>query len=85
MALLGAFIDSRTITSALSTVINTFNHGLPAVPDFVIIQGIGVAALTAPNTVPLWAADATKVTLAGSGTISPNISVVSVVAHSLIR
>lgn len=85
MALLGAFIDSRTITSALSTVINTFNHGLPTTPDFVIVQGIGAVALAGVVAIPLWAADATKVTLAGGGAVSPNVQVVSVVAHSLIR
>lgn len=85
MALLGAFIDSRTITSALSTVINTFNHGLPVTPDFVIVMGIGAAAQTVAQAIPTWAADATKVTLAGGGTVSPNIQVVSVVAHSIIR
>lgn len=85
MALLGSFIDSRTITSALSTVVTTFNHGLPAAPDFVIVQGIGAAALAGVVAIPLWAADATKVTLAGGGAVSPNIQVVSVVAHSIIR
>lgn len=85
MALLGAFIDIRTITSALSTVINTFNHGLPATPDFVIVQGIGAVALAGVVALPVWAADATRVTLAGGGAVSPNIHVASVVAHSIIR
>lgn len=85
MALLGAFIDTRTITSALSTVINTFNHGLPATPDFVIVMGIGAAAQAGVVAIPTWAADATKVTLAGGGAVSPNIHVTSIVAHSIIR
>jgi len=85
MALLGSFIDTRTITSALSTVINTFNHGLPATPDFVIVQGIGAAALAGVIAIPIWAADATKVTLAGGGAVSPNVHVTSIVAHSIIR
>jgi hypothetical protein len=85
MALLGSFIDTRTITSALSTVINTFAHGLPATPDFIIIQGIGAVAATVAQALPTWVANATNVTLAGGGTVSPNIHVTSVVAHSIIR
>ena len=85
MALLGSFIDTRTITSALSTVVNTFNHGLPGTPDFVIVQGFGAAALAGVVAIPTWAADATRVSLAGGGAVSPNIHVTAIIAHSIIR
>jgi hypothetical protein len=85
MALLGSFIDSRTIASFASNTSASFAHGLPAAPDFLIIAGIG-AATTASGVVPLWTADATNVSLFGSATnSSPLIRVVSVVAHSIIR
>jgi len=85
MALLGSYIDSRTIASFASNASASFAHGLPAAPDFLIIAGIG-AATTASGVVPLWTADATNVSLFGSATNTvPALRVVSVVAHSIIR
>lgn len=85
MALLGAFIDSRTIASFASNASASFAHGLPAAPDFVIPLGLG-AATTASGVAPLFTADATNVSLFGTATnSSPALKVISVVAHSLIR
>lgn len=85
MALLGAYIDVRTIASFASNTSASFAHGLPAAPDFVIIQGIQ-AATTASGVVPNYTANATNVSLFGSGSqSSPDLRVVSVVAHSIIR
>jgi len=85
MVLLGSFIDSRTIASFASNASASFAHGLPAAPDFLIVAGIG-AATTASGVAPLWTADATNVSLFGSGGQSAPLSrVVSVVAHSIIR
>lgn len=85
MALLGNFIDSRTIASFASNASASFAHGLSKAPDFLIIAGIG-AATTNSGVVPLWTADATNVSLFGSATnSSPLISVVSVIAHSIVR
>lgn len=85
MPLLGSFIDSRTIASFASNASASFAHGLPAAPDFVIVQGIGAASTTS-GIIPLWTADAINVSLFGSGSqSSPLTRVVSVVAHSIIR
>lgn len=85
MALLGSFIDSRTIASFASNASASFAHGLPAAPDFLIVAGIG-AATTNSGVAPLWTADATNVSLFGSATnSSPLLRVISVVAHSIIR
>ena len=41
MALLGSYIDSRTIASFASNASASFAHGLPAAPDFLIVAGVG--------------------------------------------
>lgn len=85
MALLGAFIDSRTIASFASNASASFAHGLPAAPDFVLALGLG-AATTASGVAPLFTADATNVSLFGSaGNSAPLMRLISVVAHSIIR
>lgn len=85
MALLGRYIDVVTIGSFASNASASFAHGLPAVPDFVMIQGIQ-AATTASGVLPNYSANATNVSLFGSGTqSSPDLRVTSVVAHSIIR
>lgn len=85
MALLGSFIDVRTIASFASNASASFAHGLPAIPDFVIPIGSG-AASTAAGVLPLYTADATNVSLFASGAQSaPALKVVSVVAHSIVR
>ena len=57
MALLGSFIDVRTIASFASNASASFAHGLPAAPDFIIIAGAG-AASTASGVLPLATSDA---------------------------
>lgn len=85
MALLGSYIDVRTIASFASNASASFAHGLPATPDFVIPIGSG-AATTASGVMPLVTADATNVSLFGSGSQScPALKVVAAVAHSIIR
>jgi len=85
MALLGTFIDVRTIASFASNASASFAHGLPASPDFVLVAGLQ-AATTASGVVPNYTANATNVSLFGSGSQSaPDTRVVSVVAHSIIR
>ena len=85
MALLGSFIDVRTIASFASNASASFAHGLPASPDFVIPIGSG-AATTASGATPLATWDATNVSLFGAATnSSPLLNVVSVVAHSVVR
>lgn len=84
MALLGAYIDSRTVASFASNASASFAHGLPAAPDFLIIAGFQNAT-TSLGVIPTWTADATNVSLFGSAQQTPNLKVVSVVAHSIIR
>lgn len=84
MALLGSFIDSRTIASFASNGSASFAHGLPAAPDFLIIAG-NQAATTSLGIIPTWTADATNVSLFGSAQQTPVLKVISVVAHSIIR
>lgn len=84
MALLGSFIDSRTVASFASNGSASFAHGLPAAPDFLIIAGLQ-AATTSLGIVPCWTADATNVSLFGCAQQTPSLRVVSVVAHSIIR
>lgn len=86
MALLGTFIDSRTLAGLTSGGTSSFAHGLPAAPDFVIVQFI--ASLATSNTVSMITAatDATNVTLQNAGNVtSPSLRAISVVAHSIIR
>ena len=87
MALLNTFIDSRTIGGLASNGTATFAHGLPAAPDFVIIQGIVTAtgASNAAMALPRYSADATNVTLYATGLAGSDLRVVSIVAHSIIR
>jgi hypothetical protein len=87
MALLGSFIDVRTIASIDSNASASFAHGLPAAPDFVIIMGTSNASGVSSNAMalPRYAADATNVSLFGVGLASGPTKVSSVVAHSIIR
>ncbi len=85
MALLGAFIDSRTFAALTTTQSTSFAHGLPANPDFVILQQFATAATNGIGG--LWAtSDATNVSIANAGgATGPTFRVVTVVAHSIIR
>jgi len=87
MALLGSFIDVRTIASQASDATATYAHGLPAAPDFVIIHGTSSASGVSSNAMalPRYAADATNVSLFGVGLASGPLKVAAVVAHSIIR
>lgn len=84
MALLGSFIDVRTVVSLASNASTSFAHGLPATPDFIIIAGDGNATTAGPS-LPLATANATNVSLFASGGVIPQTKVTSVVAHSIIR
>ncbi len=86
MALLGSFIDVRTLAGLAAAGSIAFTHGLPAAPDFVLAIG----AVTTASSVSAYMInalfDATTVTLQNSGEgPSPAFRVVSVVAHSVIR
>ena len=86
MALLGKFIDHRTIAAIASNGSASFAHALPAAPDFIIIAGFTSATVASgASALPSWVADATNVSLFGTGVGGNIIAVTSVVAHSIIR
>ena len=81
MTLLGSFIDVRTIASLASNGSVSFAHGLPAAPDFVIVQA------TESSEPGDWASvfDATNVTISAKEAACPIGRVMSIVAHSVVR
>ncbi|MFH1398961.1 MAG: hypothetical protein ABIG95_02525 [Candidatus Woesearchaeota archaeon] len=86
MALLGAFIDERTLVSVTSNSSASFAHGLPASPDWVHIRETtsSASSVSAVEITPLW--DATNVSLYNAGERNSTVvEVQSVVYHSLIR
>lgn len=86
MALLGSFIDVRTIAGVAANATTTFAHALPASPDFVFAVGAvtTASAVSAYMINALW--DATNVTVQNSGEgPSPALRVMSIVAHSIVR
>lgn len=86
MSLLGSYIDVRTIAGIAAQGTGTFAHGLPSAPDFVLAQGAATAASNVSAHMINTLFDATNVTLQNSGEgASPDLRVVSVVAHSIIR
>ena len=85
MALLGSYIDVRTLASIASNASASFAHGLPASPDFVLIELTGTATVAATITPYLHNFDATNVSLFATGIAMQPCRVVSAVAHSVIR
>lgn len=86
MALLGAFIDSRTLTVVNSNANITYAHGLPANPDVVHVEQIVSTASTTNwiGFIPLH--DATNVTIHNIGAAnSQNFRAVAVLFHSIVR
>jgi hypothetical protein len=86
MALLGSFIDVRTLDTLAAAGTVSFAHGLPASPDFVLAIGNATRStnVSAFAWIPTW--DATNVTIQNCGEgASPAVRVTAVVAHSIIR
>ncbi|MFH1398960.1 MAG: hypothetical protein ABIG95_02520 [Candidatus Woesearchaeota archaeon] len=86
MALLGAFIDERTLVALATDANTTFAHGLPASPDWIGIRETASSAsgISHINVVPIW--DATNVTLYNSGQRDTEaLEAQSIVYHSVIR
>ena len=86
MALLGAFIDSRTNAALTSGASSSFAHGLPAAPDMVYMMEVTTAG-TNVSAVKLCAVyDATNVSIFNHGEgASQALRVVSLLFHSTIR
>lgn len=90
MALLGTFVDSRTLATIATSGSATFAHGISGGPDFVIIQPEGTAvASSASIPHPLAQFDATNVTVYNAGQANVGgvtaYRVISIKAHSIIR
>jgi hypothetical protein len=86
MALLGAYIDSRTSTAITSGNSASYAHGLPANPDIVLV----VPSASLASTTNWWNAfglsDATNVTMYNAGAANtPTVRAVAIVFHSMIR
>lgn len=90
MALLGTYIDVRTIATIATQGSATFAHGLGAAPDFVFAQ-YEASATNSSASIPQLAVahDATNVTVFNVGQVAgaanSRIRVLSIVAHSVIR
>lgn len=86
MALLGAYIDSRTSTAQTSGSTGSFAHGITGTPDICICQPTATIA-SATNWWNVYGfTDATNVTLYNAGGAnSPTFKVVTLLFHSLIR
>jgi hypothetical protein len=86
MALLGSFIDVRTIDTLAANGTVSFAHGLPAAPDYAVVIGNATRStnVSAFAWIPVF--DGTNVTIQNSGEgASPAGRVISTVAHSVIR
>lgn len=85
MALLGSFIDVRTIASIASNGSASFAHGLPASPDFVFVQATETGSATTASGDWAIAFDATNVSISAKHAATAVARVVSMVGHSIIR
>lgn len=86
MALLGSFIDTRTIDTLAAAGTVSFAHGLPAAPDFVLVIGSATRSTNVSAFAWIPTFNATNVTIQNCGEgASVEARVISVVAHSVIR
>jgi hypothetical protein len=85
MALLGSYIDSRTLAAIASGGSSSYAHGLGAAPDIVIIHE-NTTTNSTTNIKLAWKADATNVSVYnhGAGT-SATLNAIAIRAHSIIR
>lgn len=85
MALLGSYIDSRTLAALTTGQSRSYAHGLPAAPDLVVIhENTTTNSTTNIKLVPV--SDATNVTVwnHGQGT-SATLNAVAIYFHSIVR
>lgn len=86
MALIGTYIDQRTLAAINTNASASFAHGLGAAPHMVDIREI-VSTASATNWVGIQAiVDATNVSLYNAGAAnSQNLMVTSIRFHSIIQ
>lgn len=86
MALLGSYIDVRTIASMASNGTASFAHGLPTPgPDFVFVQATETGSATTQSGDWTVVFDATNVSITARHAITAVGRVTTVMAHSIIR
>ena len=86
MALLGAFVDQRTIAAITAAGSASFAHGLPAAPDVSFMQEVTTAASNVSAIKLVTIADATNMSVFNHGEgASQALRVTSMVLHSIIR
>jgi hypothetical protein len=85
MALLGAFVDSRTNAVIAAAGSTSFAHGLPAAPDIVYVHENATTNSTTSVKLGI-KSDATNVSIYNHGEgQTATLRCVSVVFHSLAR
>lgn len=86
MALLGSFIDQRTLAGIAAAGSASFAHGLPAQPDMVKVEESTTAATNVSGIKLVARRDATNCSIYnhGEGT-SQALIVTSIVFHSIVR
>lgn len=86
MALLGSFVDVRTVAGLAAEGTASFAHGLPAAPDFVLVIGAATRSSNVSAYMVNALFDATNVTIQNAGEgVSPALRVIAIAAHSVIR
>lgn len=86
MALIGTYIETRTLAGLTSGQSTSYAHGLPSAIDFSIVTFISTLATS--NTVAMISiqVDATNVTVRNNGNVtSPSMRIVNFMANSVIR
>lgn len=86
MALLGGYIETRTLAGLTSGQSTSYAHGLPSSIDFSFVTFISTLATS--NTVAMITVltDDTNVTVRNNGNVtSPSLRIVNFMANSTIR
>lgn len=85
MALLGSFVDSRTIAAIAAAGSASYAHGLPAAPDLVVVHETSTSNTTSGDKLA-WKSDATNVSVYNHGKMaSEELRCVAIYFHSMCR
>ena len=85
MALLGTYIDSRTLAALTTGASTSYAHSLGAAPDIIIVNENATTNSTTAIKLA-WTADATNVTVYNHGqNATSTLNAVAIRAHSIIR
>lgn len=85
MALLGTYIDSRTLAALTSGASASFAHGLPAAPDLVFVHENTTTDSTADVKLA-WKSDGTNVSIYNHGAVATaTLNAAAVYFHTIVR